>query len=273
MSDSTIDYDSPLSVALRGGGDVAIWLDHISSGEEIYPLDELTRAAVVSAPVTANVAVVGAGLAPALLLQMYDGRAPLFVPSDPLDTWRLLAAILRLRPDLDEGDEGQGASRPAPLPAPPSTSQGTGNGNASRRTVQPLDIALTDRALAALAHLSVFYMPLLLPFILWLALRGGSPYAARQAKQAFFFHLLILAIVAVVIIPAWVLLVIGGLALTPASDSSGIHAAGATFSISSLVCGGALAITMSVALSVYGVYGAAQAFMGKPFYYPLLRWL
>ncbi len=271
MSDATIDYDSPLSVSLRGGGDVAIWPDRITSGEEVYPLDELKRAAVVSAPVTANVAVVGAGLAPALLLQLYDGRAPLFVPSDSLDAMRLLAAIKRLRPDLGEGNTGQGASRSAPLAAQRPTSQDTGNGYVTRRTEQPLDIALTDRVLAALAHLSVFYMPLLLPFILWLALRGGSPYASRQAKQAFFFHLLILAIVAVVLIPAWVVLVIGGLTLATASASNGIHAGGATFSISSLVCGGALAIALSVALSVYGVYGAVQAFMGKPFYYPLLR--
>ncbi len=271
MSDATIDYDSPLSVGLRGGGDVVIWPDRISSGEEVYRLDELKRAAVVSAPVTANVAVVGAGLAPALLLQLYDGRAPLFVPSDSLDALRLLAAILRLRPDLDKGDTGQGAGRPAPLPAQSPTTQGTESGYVSRRTVQPLDNALTDRVLAALAHLSVFYMPLLLPFILWLALRGGSPYASRQAKQAFFFHLLILAIVAVVIIPAWVVLVIGGLTLATASNSSGIHAGGAPLSISALVCGGALAIALSVALSVYGVYGAVQSFMGKPFSYPLLQ--
>ncbi|HEX8034640.1 MAG TPA: DUF4870 domain-containing protein [Ktedonobacterales bacterium] len=269
MSGASIGDDSPLSVNLRSGGDVLIWPDRVTSGAEVYRLVDLTRAAVVSAPVTANVAVPGAGLVPALLLQLRDGRAPLFVPSDPPDASRMLASILHLRPDLSvDGDTSQGLGDTVTPPVRPPVSQSDGNGYANHGTVQWEGIAATDRLLAGLAHLSVFYAPLLVPLILWLALRGGSLYASRQAKQAFFFHILVLALVAVVIIPLLVVLVIGGLTV---ANSGGLHAGGATLSISSLICGGALMIALAIALSAYGVYGAVQAFMGKPFHYPLLR--
>lgn len=272
MSGATIDYDSPLSIGLRGGGDVLIWPDRVSSGSETYPLAELTRAAVVSTPVSVDVVVLGEGLTQALLLQLRDGRAPLFVPSDPSDASRALAAILRLQPDLElEDTTGRSATNLKHLPAQPPTSQGWWRSSTGRQTGRWGDIAPTDRVLAGLAHLSVFYMPLLLPFILWLALRRGSPYASRQAKQAFVFHLLILAVVSVVILPAWVVLVLGGLDLATTPESGGIHAGGATLSISSIVCGGALMIALAVALSIYSMYGAVQAFMGKPFHYLLLQ--
>lgn len=272
MSDAAIGYDSPLVISLLGGGDVLIWPDRVTSGVEVYPLVELKRAMVVSAPVTADVSMPGAGLVPALLLQLRDGRAPLFVPLDPPDASRMLAGILHLRPELGEVRDAIGsADHTATPPVQSSASRDAGNGHASSRTVQWDGIAPTDRVLAGLAHLSVFYMPLLLPFILWLALRGGSPYASRQAKQAFFFHLVILALVAVVIIPVWGALVIGGLTVATASDSGGMHTGGATISISSLVCGGALMIALAIALSIYGVYGAVRAFMGKPFHYLLLQ--
>lgn len=272
MSGATIGYDSPLSVNLRGGGDVLIWPDRVTYGVEVYPLVELTRAAVVSTPVTANVAIPGAGLVPALLLQLRDGRVPLFVPTDPPDASRMLASILRLRPELStDGDTGQSLGDTVRPSVRPPVSQSAGNGTASHGTVKWEGIAATDRVLAGLAHLSVFYAPLLVPLILWLALHGGSPYASRQAKQAFFFHILVLALVAVVIIPLWVVLVIGGLTAATASNSDGLHAGGATLSISSLICGGALMVALAIGLSAYGVYGAVQAFMGKPFHYPLLR--
>lgn len=268
----TINYDSPLSVALRGGGDLLIWPDRVTSGAESYSLAELTRAAVVSAPVTANVAVPGAGLMPALLLQLRDGRAPLFVPSDPPDAARAFELLLRLRPDLAvTSDDSHSSSRSTVAPKQQPIPQVASPDYAGQQTAHWEGIAPTDRVLAGLSHLSVFYMPLLLPFILWLALRGGSPYASRQAKQAFFFHLLVLALVAVIIVPAWIVLVLGGLTLATVSGSGNIHTGGATLSISSLVCGGALLITLSVGLIIYGVYGAVQAFMGKPFHYLLLR--
>ncbi|MGZ3673680.1 MAG: DUF4870 domain-containing protein [Ktedonobacterales bacterium] len=272
MSGATIGYDSPLSVNLRGGGDVLIWPDRVTSGVEVYPLVELTRAVVVSTPVIANVAIPGAGLVPALLLQLRDGRAPLFVPSDPPDASQMLASILRLRPELSaDGDTGKSLGDTVTPPVRAPVAQSAGNGYASQGTVQWEGIAATDRILAGLAHLSVFYAPLLVPLILWLALHGGSPYASRQAKQAFFFHILVLALVAVVIIPLWVVLVIGGLTAATASNSNGLHAGGVTLSISSLICGGALMVALAIGLSAYGVYGAVQAFMGKPFHYPLLR--
>lgn len=275
MSDTTggtISYDSPLSIALRGGGDLVVWPDRVTSGAEIYSLAELTRAAVVSAPITANIAAPGAALIPALLLQLRDGRAPLFVPSDPPDAARALELLLRLRPNLAvTSDDSQSSNGSAVAPKQQPIPQVASLKYVGNQTARWEGIAPTDRVLAGLSHLSVFYMPLLLPFILWLALRGGSPYASRQAKQAFFFHLLVLALVAVIIVPAWIVLVLGGLTLATTSGSGNIHTGGATLSISSLVCGGAFLIALSVGLIVYGVYGAVQAFMGKPFHYPLLR--
>lgn len=272
MSSTTLGYDLPLSVSLRGGDDVLIWPDRVTLGMEVYPLVELTRVAIVSALVTAGVDVPGSGLVPALLLQLRDGRAPLFVPSDPPDASRMLKSILQLRPEVRAyGDIGQNVGQSVTPPIESPISQGVENGHASHQTVEREHIAATDRVLAGFAHLSVFYMPLLVPLILWLALRSGAPYASRQAKQAFFFHILVLAVVAVGIIPAWVVLVIGGLTVATASRSAELHAGGATLSISSLICGGALMFALAIVLSSFGVYGSLQAFMGRSFHYPLLR--
>lgn len=272
MSSTTLDYDLPLAVSLRGGGDVLIWPNRVTLSMEVYPLVEVTRLAIVSAPVAADVDAPGSGLAPALLLQLRDGRAPLFVPSALPDASRMLQAILQLWPELRmHGDIDQSMGQPATPPAHSPNSQGVANGDESHQPVQRERIAATDRILAGFAHLSVFYMPLMVPLILWLALRSGAPYASRQSKQAFCFHVLVLTVVAVSIIPAWVMLIIGGLTVATASDSAELHASGAMLSLSSLICGGMLMFVLAVALSGLGVYGSLQAFMGRPFHYPLLR--
>jgi len=49
----------------------------------------------------------------------------------------------------------------------------------------------TERTMALLAHLSIWIPQagLIAPLVLWLANRDTAPFAAYQAKQAFFFHL------------------------------------------------------------------------------------
>jgi hypothetical protein len=47
----------------------------------------------------------------------------------------------------------------------------------------------TDNVLAGLAHLSVFFAPVIFPLIIWIATRKSSPYTSYQGKQAFVFHL------------------------------------------------------------------------------------
>lgn len=50
-----------------------------------------------------------------------------------------------------------------------------------------------ERVMAALAHASILVhqVGIIAPLVLWLVNEGKAPYAAYQAKQAFFFHLLV----------------------------------------------------------------------------------
>jgi uncharacterized Tic20 family protein len=56
----------------------------------------------------------------------------------------------------------------------------------------------SDSLLAAIAHLSVLFLPVLLPTTIWLSLRGAEPHVARHAREAAIFQsgFAVLAIVA-----------------------------------------------------------------------------
>ena len=71
-----------------------------------------------------------------------------------------------------------------------------------------------ERLVAGVAHLSVLFFPLVLPLILWGAYAHRSPYAARQARQAFLFHLGILVVDGLIIV-ALIPLALKGVAYRP----------------------------------------------------------
>ena len=131
--------------------------------------------------------------------------------------------------------------------------------------------AKQETGIAGIAHLSSFFAPLVVPLIIWLVVHESMPYAARQAKQAFFFHLtmVVLGVVsAMVLWFFWVstLFATVSQAITsnvpiPPSPPAWLYAL-FTFVIIIGLTGQALSI-----------YGAVQAFQSKGFSYPGLHWL
>lgn len=126
-----------------------------------------------------------------------------------------------------------------------------------------------ETILAGLAHLSIFFGGLIVPLVIWLVTRDSAPYASRQGKQAFFFHLG-LVIISFLVFGIWFALFIGffGLAAANADSSSGAGFAGASFAGAFLIWG--VYAVVYIGAIVLGVIGAVNAFQGKPFHYPLL---
>lgn len=225
------------SIALRGGGSLDVWSDRVVANGRSYPLAELTGAAPVADPAPSA----GMPPRPAIALRGRDGQWITYVPADPPDAQRALDAIYVRRPDL------RVPTLPAGAPFPPTPPSGS------------------DTILAGIAHLSIFYAPLLLPLIIWLAAQQSAPYASRQAKQAFFFHigLIALAILFVAVLFAATLATAAGSVL--AGDNRGIGLGVFLFIFGGL----ALAIGELVGVG-YSIYGAIEAFQGHPFSYPFL---
>jgi uncharacterized Tic20 family protein len=135
------------------------------------------------------------------------------------------------------------------------------------RPPHPSGIPDGERTMAGIAHLSVFFAPLILPLILWLVARGTQPYAAHQSKQAFFFHLIFTVLILVLVLPLW----LGGFFLAIAASTGG-NPNDASFGAFPLIfCGVWLvAVVLGITQIVFGIYAAVQAFNGRPYRYPLL---
>jgi hypothetical protein len=58
------------------------------------------------------------------------------------------------------------------------------------RRATPTGFSESDAVLAAISHLSLLFLPVLLPGIVWLALRESTPHVAQHARQAAIFQLL-----------------------------------------------------------------------------------
>ena len=106
-----------------------------------------------------------------------------------------------------------------------------------------------ERVMAALAHASILIhqVGLIAPLVLWLINEGKAPYAAYQAKQAFFFHLFITVV-------TWLIVVLG------------IMLGLLTFGIGLLVAVPLLG-ALPVAAMVYGIVAAIHSFNGRDFRY------
>ena len=130
---------------------------------------------------------------------------------------------------------------------------------------QPTPLRESDRVLAGIAHLSVFFAPLLLPLIIWLALQPSAPYPARQGKQAFFFHLAIAA-ASFALVLALGLLAVLLLALGVASNSPGAVVPAVLL----VPIIGLAVVALAVVMLGYSIYGAIQTFQGLPFSYPFM---
>lgn len=234
------------SVSLRTGGTLDVWPDHIVADGRDYPLAELTGAALAADPQ----APAGMPPAPAIALRGRDGRWTTYVPADPPDAQRALNAIYTRRPDLSPASRDREAATPA-FVAPYGSSSA---------------ISQDQTVLAGIAHLSFFFAPFLLPLIIWLATRPTSPYASRQAKQAFFFHLGIAGVTAGIGIALAAIFVITLLV--------GVSANNPSFAVPGLFAfpfGIILVLALVLVSCGYSVYAAIQTFQGRPFSYPFLR--
>lgn len=121
--------------------------------------------------------------------------------------------------------------------------QGFGHAHAPQRP------SAGERLMAGLAHLSIFvpHFGILAPLVIWLVNNESAPYAAYQAKQAFFFHLL-------TVVLFWILF-IGGIIF-------GLFSFGLGF----LPFIPILLVWYGVA-GIYGIVAAIRAFEGRDFRY------
>lgn len=256
-----------LSFSLRSGELCALSPDTLTVGQRVIPLRDILAAGLVAD----NSVPVAPGMppTPGVSLGLREGGAVAFTPAEPLDCWRLLQALYATQPRLS-----------APLPPPPGVTAGGPvygapppyYGIPPVYGYAPVGPTESEKTLAGLCHLSVFFAPVILPLIIWLAMRRSQPYASTQAKQAFFFHLSfsILAIIGAFSIQA---IFISG-AFTAAQTASATNQINFELTMLPLVLAiyGALAFVGLVDV-IFSIIAAVQAFQGKPYHYPLLGWL
>lgn len=276
MSDTAQGASPIVSVGLREGGDLALYPDRIVTPSGTLAPGDMATAYVAVAP---GLPPLPDGRpVPAIALRLRDGSYRSLVPADPPDAGRFLEAIYALRPDLRLGYAGYQAPPPAGWAsyAPPASGYAPpapGYGYAPYAapyapyvpTMHPSGIPDGDRVLAGITHLSVFFGGIIMPLVVWLAAKTSMPYASRQAKQAFFFQLILTGIALILIVPFYIAIFASTIAI--ASNTPG--AAPVTFFGGfALLWIGYLAIW--VVEITFAIYASVQAFQGKPYHYPLL---
>jgi uncharacterized Tic20 family protein len=250
-----------MQFALRSGVVAEIRDGHLVAGDQIYPMRDIAWVGLVVDPATATP---GAPPNPAVGIQMRDGSHAALAPSDPPDAWRLLGAIHAARPDLrGPVPPPPGAQQPGAQPSPRYGGPGYGY-------APPPTASNSDNILAGLAHLSVFFAPLILPLVVWLAMRNSSPYVSGQGKQAFFFHLFFSAISVIGVIVFYGYFF--SLSLSSFSSDGSISIPSYSPFLIIVAVYAVLGI-LSLVQIIFSIVGAVQAFQGKPFHYPLLGWL
>ena len=113
----------------------------------------------------------------------------------------------------------------------------------------------SERLMATLAHLSIWvpHFGIIAPLVIWLSNRGHAPFAAYQAKQAFYFHLSIIALTWLIVIVAvlFVLLTLG-------------------IGLIAIVGLWPLLPALHLAPMIYGTVAAIQAHDGRDFRYVVI---
>lgn len=234
--------------AMRGGGTATLYPDRLALPERALPVATLNWAGLVvdtSVPVAP-----GAWPLPAVGLRVSDGSAAQVAVADPPEAWRLLESLYQLRPDLRQPVPPPPTR--APYPAPMAAGQGASSSS--------------DTVLAGLSHLSIFFAPVILPLIVWLVTRRTSPYTSRQAKQAFFFHL-IYSVVAIGLYVGAMISMFGSFFTMSANGNYSTF--NATPFVAFFAIYGVVLLLMLVEIG-FSIYGAVQAFQGRPFSYPFL---
>lgn len=251
---------SGLTFALRNGATCTLRDGVLSIGDATYPLRDVVFAGLVadtSVPVAP-----GAPPAPAVALRFANGASSYLTPVEQADARRLLQAIHAARPDMPP---------PGYAPGYPPYGAPVYGGYPPR----PAGQDDTDRTLAVLCHLSVFFAPLILPLIIWLAMPVSHPYASRQAKQAFWFHLVFGVLTGALFLVAYVYMMSMFF-----STATGVYSSGNPYmpaimgmNIVGIILFYAAIAVFGLANVIFSIIGAVQAGQGKPFHYPLLGWI
>jgi uncharacterized Tic20 family protein len=269
---------SGLSFPLRSGETCALSGDTLSVGQRTIPLSDLVAAGLV-----ADVSVPtppGMPPTPGVALRLTDGSSVAFTPVEQLDCWRLLQALAAARPALATpvppppgaygpatgamgGPTGYGPGYYGPGYAPRYAPPGFGMGGPTE----------SEKTLAGLCHLSVFFAPVILPLIIWLAMRRTQPYASLQAKQAFWFHLSFAALVFIAAIGMQIYFITTAFA-TVGTAGVGADPIGIDLSLlPGIFALYGVIVALGLINVVFSIIAAIQAFQGKPYHYPLLGWL
>ncbi|HEX8034641.1 MAG TPA: DUF4870 domain-containing protein [Ktedonobacterales bacterium] len=243
----------PLFSLTLHGGSLDLWPDRATLGTASYPLAELVQAVLAPYP-AGSPGSVGLGV----LLRTRDGRAPLFIPEDISEAQRFLDMIYVRRPDL------RLLSPAFPPPYPPYYV------GYPAQPPHPSGIPESERVWAMLSHLSVFFIPLWFPLIVWLATKQTMPYASRQAKQAFFFHLIVGGVMLLFVVPVYGITVFGMLGSIGASSNSGPVMPFPPGYFLGFALVWLVIMLVGITNMAFGIYGAVQGYQGKPFHYPLL---
>src|SRR5579884_2402524 len=254
-SDTDTTQTPLLSIKLRDGSEVALWPNRLTAPSGAYPLAQLTVALLVADPAAPPLPN---GLpAPAVQLRLADGRAPVLTPADPPDANRPLAPIPPPRPEPPQ----RGLPPPPP---PPGYGPGLGPNYVPPMPRDPSG----ERTLAGIAHLSVFFAPIILPLIVWLTQLDTAPYAARQGKQALFWHLIFWVVTIVLVGIPYI-----GFFTSFASSASSFGPDNALDPFSffgPFLLAFGIAGLLSLVNITFSIIGAVKAFKGEPFHYPLL---
>lgn len=270
-----------LTFPLRSGETCALTGETLFVGQRQIALRDVTSAGLVAD--TSITVPMGMPPIPGVSLRLSDGGVVAFTPVEQLDCWRLLQALGAARPELA-----------TPLPPPPGAygpttgymggptygpgpgygypPYGYAYGPAYGPGVGMGGPSESDKTLAGICHLSVFFAPVVLPLIIWLAMRNSHPFASSQAKQAFWFHFIfsIISVAAVFGFQGYFL------SSMFAASSIGATPDPTTVNLTFIpVMLGMYGLLAAVGLidAIFSVIGAVQAFKGKPYHYPLLGWL
>jgi uncharacterized Tic20 family protein len=265
---------SALNIALRNGATCVLNAGALTIGETSFPLTALASAALVadmSVPVPA-----GMPPAPAVALRLGDGSTYFLTPIEQGDATRLLQAIHAARPDLAGAPPppGPGYAPPGPGYAPPLGAPGY-PGYFSY-SPQPIGAPDGDRGLAVLAHLSGFFLPAILPLILWLTLRQSHPYASKQAKQAFVFQLCLWVVGIAVVGGSYAFFLVSFFSMINNFAVPTDPSAPPTFppfpvgALIALIVMEGGAILWSLTNLIASIIASMQVAQGRPFHYPLL---
>jgi uncharacterized Tic20 family protein len=270
--------------------------DALTIGGALVPLANLASAALVadmSVPVSS-----GMPPAPAVALRLLDGSSYVLTPTQQSDAARLLQGVHTGRPDLAPPPQPTYGAQPGPFSG---TSYATGPGYPPQSSAYipgpgypppyaapaylgypgypgfpplPSSAPDSDRGLAVLAHLSGFFLPAILPLILWLALRTSHPYASKQAKQAFVFQLCLWGVGIILISVSYGYLMytvfsfVSSIPINPTTPPTTPQFPIGWF-IGILAIDG-IAFLLSTTNLIASVIASMQVAQGKPFHYPLL---